>query len=53
MLKAFTLKGALRIEVFVAAVDVLLFIKSNAIPFYHGQNQIFCHKGIYTITSQK
>ena len=27
-------------------MDVLLFIRSNAISFYDGQNQRFCHKGI-------
>lgn len=43
MPKAVTLKGALRIKVMFAAVDVLLFIKSSDVPFYDSQNQIFCH----------
>ena len=30
-------------EGIIGAMDVLLFIKSDAVPFCDGQNQIFCH----------
>lgn len=52
MPKAVTLKGALRIKVMFAAVDVLLFIKSSDVPFYV-RTRYFVIKGIYIITLQK